>query len=109
MEVQGIHVNEAEAPHLVALSVWPSLRPPALYRMQKQESPKVIQVRVQKVRVSLSYDSRVDPTPDVLLFFFSYFLIQGCLRTSGRASRSSGLYRRSCIQFAYSVDSALIG
>lgn len=38
------------------------------------------------------------PPPPVLVldFFFSYFLIHGCLSTSDNGRRSSGSFRRSC-------------
>jgi hypothetical protein len=54
-----------------------------------------------------AHDSLVEPTPDVLLFFFSYFLIQGCFSTSVRASRSSGLYRSSCDQLVHFLPSGI--
>jgi hypothetical protein len=42
------------------------------------------------------YDSRED-MPALLVFFLSYFMIQGCLSTSKSGNLSSGLYRSSCV------------
>lgn len=50
----------------------------------------------ERYKLGCFYDSLAEEgTPLELLFFFSYLLIQGCLRTSDKANLSSGSLRSS--------------